>query len=91
MFAQTTPRAIQVSYDEADIDEVSLQAARRIALGALVKRGVQDLNALTPADLDAMFAIFKLAYENVRASREHQFGSFAWAAHFKGLTVESVP
>lgn len=83
-------RQITVTFDETDIDEEALQYARRQAIGALVRRGVTDLNALQPPDFDMMFAVFKLAYENRKAARDHSFGSFRWQMEYHGTPIEGV-
>lgn len=89
-----TNNQITLTYDEADLDMGSLQHARRIALTSLIQSGVNDLNTLTPVQLDRMFAIFKLAYENRLAARNHQYGLFQWRMVWTdpqtGATTEQV-
>ena len=78
---------ITLTYDQADLDFESVQAARGIALQSLIKDGVTDLNAVTIDQLDRMFCIFKLAYENRVAARNHQLGIFAWRMVFMDHTT----
>ncbi len=90
MIEQQPKRQITITFDETDLDEAALQYARRQAIGALVRRGVTDLNALQPADFDLMFAVWKLAYENHKASRDHRFGTFNWQLEYHGQPIGGV-
>jgi hypothetical protein len=85
---------ITLTYDECDLDMGSVQHARRTAIRSLIESGVSDLNTVTPEQFDRMFAVFKLAYENRLAARNHQFGLFQWRMVWTdpqtGATTEQV-
>lgn len=89
----TPTPTITLSYDQADLDYGSVQYARRVALQSLIASGVNDLNTVTPEQLDQMFCIFKIAYENHLAALNHQLGVFNWrmvfANHQDGTLTES--
>ncbi len=73
---------ITLTYDQADLDYGSVQYARRIAIQSLISSGVNDLNTITPEQLDRMFCVFKIAYENHLAALNHQLGVFNWRMVF---------
>jgi hypothetical protein len=81
---------ITLTYDQADLDWQSVQHARRLAIQSLIASGVNDLNAVTAEQLDQMFSVFKIAYENHLASRNHQNGMFNWRMTFANHATDTL-
>lgn len=86
--ATAEPKALRVSFDDADIDLVALQAARRKAFMVLVKQGVTDLNATTADSWDLFAMVLVLAYHNKLAERNHGFSHICWGVSLNGTEVE---